>query len=192
MNAKGFATVLSLCLILVVALIVRGIHAAEGNHAYETTDARAEFDLQNAADSAVFEAAAQVLSGDVILPVNETPFNLSDRMRNQRRLVKRTITSAHAGTIAVEAWGERLRVHPYKVSYGGENETAFAGGNIAKKVKVNRKEQFLPAYVFFSVAQTTNEHTGGKIYRRAFAYALEGDATIRFMELPTKNYVYER
>ena len=61
MTEKGFATILGLCLILVIALIVKGIQEAEMNHAYETTDFQAEFDLQNAADSALVETVDEAV-----------------------------------------------------------------------------------------------------------------------------------
>ena len=50
MNEKGFATILGLCLILAIALVVKGIQESEGNHVYATTDFQTEYDLQNAAE----------------------------------------------------------------------------------------------------------------------------------------------
>ena len=60
MREKGFATILSLCLILVIALIVKGIQAAETNHAFETANFQTEIELQNAAESSIIAAVEEV------------------------------------------------------------------------------------------------------------------------------------
>ncbi|MBQ7454584.1 MAG: hypothetical protein IJS69_06015, partial [Selenomonadaceae bacterium] len=60
MNQRGFATIFGLCLILVIALIVKGIQAAEFNHIHETADFQTEIDLQNAADGGIYEAVEEV------------------------------------------------------------------------------------------------------------------------------------
>lgn len=181
---KGFATILGLCLILVIALVVKGIQAAETNHAYETADFQAEFELQNAADSAIYAAVDKVLvakeNGEEILPVNNTPGIANSRQNNQRKLITTTTTSEHFGKITVRAYGEQINIHPYQVSYKGDND------NVANKLN---PDDLLPSYVFYSVAQATSKHTGKKIYRRAFAYVLrDGDATIHFMEVPMSSY----
>ena len=183
MNEKGFATILGLCLILIIALVVKGIQAAETNHAYETSDFQAEFELQNAADSAIYAAVDKVLvakeNGEELLPVNSNPYMFNSRLNNQRKLITTTTTTEHMGTITVEAWGEQINIHPYKVKYTGDN-------NVAQKLKPDA-----PSYVFFSVAQATSKHTGKKIYRRAFAYVLrDGDETINFMEVPMSSYKF--
>ena len=45
MRQKGFATIFGLCLVLVIALVVKGIEEAEMNHAYEAMNYQAEFEL---------------------------------------------------------------------------------------------------------------------------------------------------
>lgn len=181
---KGFATILGLCLILIVALVTKGIQAAQMNHAYETADFGAEFDLQNAADSALVAAADKVLSGDVTLPVNDNPGYIGNtRDKFQVKLITRTTTSEHISTITTEAYGEIINVQHYRVSYKGEDGSDASANNVA-----NLRGNDANAYVFFSVAQATNPHTNIKIYRRAFAYVLQGDATIHFMEVPMSSY----
>lgn len=184
MNQRGFATILGLCLILIVALIASGINAAEMNHAYETADFGAEFELQNAADSAIYAAADKVLSGDVTLPVNEnTGYAGNTRDKFQVKLITTTATSEQLGTITTEAYGEIINVQHYRVSYGGEDGTDASKNNVANLRGTNAN-----AYVFFSVAQATHPRTNIKIYRRAFAYVVQGDAAIRFMEVPMSSY----
>lgn len=41
-----------------------------------------------------------------------------------------------------------------------------------------------PGFYIMSRATTDDDFFGEKIYRRAYAYILDGDTTIRFMELP--------
>lgn len=179
MNQKGFATILSLCLILAIALVVKGIQESETNHAYESANFQAEFDLQNAAESVVVEAADKVLSGEIILPVNKNPYAVNSRQKYQIQIISTTKNSAHIGTITAEAWGERINLQPYKVSYSDTKNTASKDGD-AKE-----------AYFFFSRV-SANGHAGKKIYRRATAYIFaDGDTTIKFMEVPMSSYTFQ-
>lgn len=191
MNQRGFATIFGLCLVLIVALVANGIQVKQGNYAYETADFGAEFDLQNAADSAIYAAADKVLvakeNGEELLPVNPDPTNVHNpRSKFQRKLLTTTTPSKHFGTITTEAWGEIIDVQHYKVSYGGDDGTNGAADNVAKKIGTDAD-----AYVFFSVAQATNPQTGAKIYRRAFAYVVQGDTAIRFMEVQMSTYKWK-
>ncbi len=189
MNQRGFATIFGLCLVLIVALVANGIQSSQDNYAYETANFGAEFDLQNAADSAIVEAADKVLSGDVTLPVNDNPYYIGNtRDKFQRKILTTTTTSEHIGTITTEAWGEIINVNHYKVAYKGEDDTNASKNNVAKKIGTDEN-----AYVFFSVAQATNPQTGAKIYRRAFAYVVQddNDETIRFMEVPMSTYKFK-
>ena len=178
MNEKGFATIFGLCLILVIAFIVKGIQEAEMNHAYETTDFQAEFDLQSAADSGIY-AAAEKVHGDPSgeLPINRTHPALPGGKRNKHQLLllSETVTSP-SGSIKVDVWGERLLMKQFRQNYPSGQDTL---GN--KKV-----------YILLSKAELQSGRMDGKIYRRAFAYVLlnedgTSDKTIHFMELPSKN-----
>lgn len=190
MNERGFVTVFALCLILVIALLVKGIQESDTNHNYEAADLQTEFDLQNAADGGIYEAAEKVRvsaeNGEELLP---TKFAHSISRRDyQKQLVSRSIKTAR-GTISIKVWGERLRIQDYKRLYPSYN----------KKEVGERKY----GYVLFSVAQLDNDRTGGKIYRRAFAYVVDGKGindswkkvnetvapedkdVVHFMELPS-------
>ena len=192
MNQRGFATVLSLCLILVIALIVRGINAAEKNHAYETMNFSAEIELQNAAESAICAAIAQVNSG-VTLPEKNSQFVKRQDYQSQFPAIKKN--SARLGTIIVETWGENMQtIQSYKVSYNVEDDDEKAlTENIAKK-KLGRKKQEVisSGKFFFSVAQATNPITGEKMFRRAAAYITDNDATIHFMDVKQSDYTFEK
>ena len=71
MNEKGFATIFGLCLILAIALIVKGIQESEMNHAYETANFETELKLKNAAEVGIFKAAAEIKNNQQILPLQE-------------------------------------------------------------------------------------------------------------------------
>lgn len=142
MRQKGFATIFGLCLIFVVALIVKGINDAETNHAREVINFETEQILQRAAESAIVEAAAN-------LPYDQPKIIDAQRtFDNGRRSFQ----------VHVEAWQEYGAIH----------------------VDGNGKDGF---YIM-SRATTDDDFFGEKIYRRAYAYILDGDTTIRFMELP--------
>lgn len=190
MNQKGFATIFALCLLMAITFVVMGIQAAEKNHAHESsTELQAEFDLQNAAESALLEAADKVLSGKVTLPVNKNPYVVSNRLNYQRKLIS-TTKRYDLGTIKVEAWGERVEIHSYEVYYNSDDDSDDSSSkNIAKEVD---KNVFWSGTYFFSSAEATNKSTGEKIYRRATAFVKDGDTAINFMELPMSSYKFEK
>lgn len=188
MNQKGFATIFGLCLILIVALVVKGIEEAEMNHAYETADFQAEFELQNAADSGIYTAVKIALDNpEEVLPSN--PGYPGLRKNYMRKFDNLTIKSKALDTITVETWGERRALSPYKVNYI-TNKAVEDKSRIIKNDK--GKIVYQEAYVFVSRASADSKRMNGKIYRRAFAYVLaDDDATIHFMEAPTGNYTFK-
>lgn len=185
MRQKGFATIFGLCLVLVIALVVKGIEEAEMNHAYEAMNYQAEFELQNAADSGIYEAIELTLNDPTILPNDLS----NTRLNHQHKFNTFTIKSKSIGTITVETWGERMALSPYKVNYNkipplaAEDKTRIIQNDKGKTI-------YQEAYAFFSRASA--DSTNGKIYRRASAYVLaEGDATIHFMEVPMSSYIFK-
>lgn len=184
MNQKGFATIFGLCMILVIALVVKGIEQEQMNHAYEATDIQAEVELQNAADSGIY-AAAKIALADPEGTLRPNPGYPNRRKEYQYKFDNLLIKSESLGTITVETWGERTAFHPYKVIYNSDDDK--------KKPKAvedtSRPIKNAEAYVFFSRASADSNRMDGKIYRRAYAYVLaDGDATIYFMGLPTSDY----
>lgn len=188
MNQKGFATIFGLCLILVIALIVKGIQESEMNHAYESADLQAEIELQNAADSGIYTAVNIALAN----PLENLPLNpgSTDRKSYQHKFNNITIKSKSLGTITVETWGERMALQPYKVNYN-TNKAVDDKTRIIKDA--NGKIIYKEIYVFFSMASAESKRMNGKIYRRAFAYvfAEDEDATIHFTELPMSSYTFK-
>lgn len=176
MREKGFATIFGLCLILVLALIIKGISAVEENHAYETMYFQAELELQDAANSGIYRAIEQVTSGAVVLSKIKNASIPKARIKNQYAFPVMTKKSGQLGTVTIETWGERLNIQPYSVNYTT---------NYANKDGTGKE-----AYVFFSRASADAKIMSGKIYRRAYAYVLVGDTTIHFLEAKMSPYKF--
>ena len=179
---KGFATIFGLCMVLVFALVIKGVAAVEENHNYETTYFQAEQELQNAAVSGIYQAVAQVISGEVILP---KMIIAGYRPDYQEPFFMEPKQSEIFGEITIEVWGERVDLKSYEVEYRNPK-------NLAKK-----KDDGKEAYIFFSRASADAKITPGKIYRRAFAYVLpnsdgtvDAKSTIHFLEMPTSTYTF--
>ncbi|MBR0260417.1 MAG: hypothetical protein IJQ85_01350 [Selenomonadaceae bacterium] len=164
MRQKGFATIFGLCLILIVALIVKGIQEAEANHAREVLNFQMEQALQNAAYSGIAEAAAYVHQNPNYLPYSDgnpsdkknIPVN-SGNFKHGNKMIQ----------ITVEVKGERGKIYFYK-----------------EDKKTMTKEPHDGVY-FMSRATIKKGIWGEKIYRRAYAYVLDDDTKIYFMEFPT-------
>ena len=189
MSQKGFATLFGLCLILAVALCAKSIQESEMNYSYAAADYQAEFELQNAAVSGIYEAAELVGSGEVILDVNEFP-TYGNRRNFQVEVVNRTITHKdekhRLKEIHLRVWGERLDGSYQKVT---RYEVKYPSRKLTDKGKKS-------GYILLSVAESSNERTDGKIYRSAFAYVLsekqadgtyKDEPTIYFMERKESN-----
>lgn len=161
-------------MILVFALIVKGIQESEMNHAYETANFQAEIELQNAADSALVEVADSVLSGAETLPVKPKKPPYRQRSYYQREF---TIdkTSETLGYITVSIWGEEAALMPYNVNHSTK---------IARRSDADKS-----VYIFFSMAQAN--HGGRQLYRRAFAYVDKDSGTIHFMDLQSSEYTFD-
>ena len=212
MNQKGFATILGLCLILAIALVVKGIQESEGNHSYETTDFQTEYDLQNAAEVGIYKAVKMVRDNpNLLLGSKEYPPLRTDT--RSKIITKMEIKTLNGSTVYVDVWGERVIIKRYEVDYGLSKDVA----NI-KFIPVTSDEELFSdgakAYelgcAFFSTAELNSTRTGGKLYRRAFAYVVDnviieksGDVlkikdigateknVVHFMEAATGNYTYK-
>ena len=185
MNQKGFATILGLCLILAIALVVKGIQESERNHAYATTDFQAEFDLQNAAESGIYMAAAEV-KRELETDEKYLPFK-SDYVRSpQKKIISKSMISSSGSKIYVDVWCERLLIIPYKVNYAPEPD-------VANKINDGKTIEERVSYAFFSKAELNSSRAGGKLYRRAFAYVLSDDSswTVHFMNVTAGGYTYK-
>ncbi|MCR5833651.1 MAG: hypothetical protein K6G55_03270 [Selenomonadaceae bacterium] len=193
---KGFANIFALCLILIIAFVVKGIQETERNHIRETEDFQFKAALRNAADYGIYVAAEEVRiakeNGEELLPPNPLPYSPGSRINNQHDFGTINKSYSKFGTITVQTWGEQIKMHSYKVSYNIESESLKE--NVAKKIGKGKKDVFITSYYFFSVAQATSSVTGQKVYHRATAYIPIDDDTfnLHFMELPSGNYKFEK
>ena len=150
MRQKGFATIFGLCLILIVALIVKGIQEAEANHAREVLNFEFEQALQNAAESGITEVVENLSDGE--------PENRGKIFSSTKTFKRGEPPDEVTFDIKIEVYAERGKIYIKKVGYDG--------------------------VYLMSYASTESPFLSKKIYRRAYAYILDGDATIYFMELP--------
>lgn len=158
-------------MILVIALIVKGIQASEANHAREIVNFETEQALQSVAESGIIEAAEKVRSGIVILPY-------SDGYKDHSQ--KKIPVNNPDEKIIVEVRGERGKIYRYDadsklIRYKVYDENGNAIVN----------ETYRDGIYFMGTATIDDGFFGEKIYRRAYAYVFDGDTTIYFMELPT-------
>lgn len=176
MNQRGFATIFGLCMILVVAFVVKGIQEAEANHSREVMNFQTEQALQHAAESGIVEAAEKVRESPSLLPY-PVSWNLSTVKVNVLNTTKTFKRGEQSFTIRVEVWGERGKIYSCP----------------ADKNKVGYYDYHDGVY-FMSTATTETNLWSKKIYRRAYAYVLsdkqddntyKDHATLHFMELPT-------
>ena len=166
MREKGFATIFGLCLILAVAFVVKGIQAAEANHAREVLSFELEQALQSAAESGLVEAAELVRGSWNLLPYSR------GRSSDKKNILNKTKTFKQGSRtirITVEVWGERGAIYLDNSSTGRDG------------------------VYFMSRASTASTFWSETIYRRAYAYVLSEKqddgtykdyTTLHFMKLP--------
>lgn len=175
MNQKGFATIFGLCMILAIALCVKGIQESEENFSSATTDFQGEFELQNAAISGIYEAAEKVCNNSEILPKNFA-ITYMQRPKYQVQLVNRTIKFSDEKKplkeITLKVWGERLDdIRTYNVK------------RYTPKKELELVEEGIKGYMLFGVAEGSDRRMNRKIYRSVLAYVRDDDDTkIIFME----------
>ena len=159
MKQKGFATIFGLCMILVVALIVRGIQESEANHAREVLNFEFEQALQSAAESGVIEAAEYVRKHPDEFPVYDGwPWTESKKKVSVKN--KTLKKEEKSFKITVEVWVEHGNIK----GLPSPNEGVYLMGRAMIK---------------------KGGAWGEDIYRLANAYFLDDDPmTINFMELP--------
>lgn len=192
MNEKGFATIFGLCLILIIALMVKGIQESEMNHSYETTDFQIEMDLQSAADSGIYEAVEIIYNNPNTLKFNESRIP-TDRKKYQAKVIPKKTINTLNGDIIVSVWAERILIYPYRVNY--KKYDFKKQRYTAELVDASKPAEQRKAYTLFSKAELDSERIGGKLYRRAFAYVEfdENDKsgkTIHFMDI-AGDYTYK-
>lgn len=181
MNQKGFATVLGLCLIMALALCVKGIQESEMNQSYATTDFQTEIALQNAAESGIYAAADKIRQE---LAANKS-YLLSKELNSHYNHIPvfSTTQKTSSGDISVAVWAERIFIFPYEVNYA----VRVNGKYRANKINDGKELEDRKVYTLSSDAEVYSEHIGRNLYRHAFAYVeLDADGnsgtTIYFMD----------
>lgn len=153
MNQRGFFTIMGLCLLMVAAISIKGVHEFETNYSRGIENYQAEHKLQNLADSALIEAAENFNSTEKNIKIKIRQNNLGDidNLKN----------------VSVEVWGMYSDIH---IKNGDDTN-------------IENLPQDTVGTVIISVASCDSPFIIGKIYRRSLAYILDDDAekTIHFM-----------
>ena len=157
MNERGFFTIIGLCLLLIAAISIKGIHEFEANYLSSVYIFRLENELQNIADSALTEVLEKEnfpedYKSGVPFEISVTPLEHSDKIKNLR----------------VKVRGVYCDIQEVKDKYVPQNRLPVAYG-IQK------------ATVLLSVASCDNPFTNEKSYCQALAYKLEDDNTVKFI-----------
>ena len=172
-NERGFFTIVGLCLLMAVAISIRGVQEFEGNYSVGVTNALTEFELQNAADSALVEAAEKISLNVVILPYYEYGVNQT----LQREIpVNTPVVSNRLKNFSIKVFGQRAPVARYWRSYSSESQYTD------KSLKDEENRDWAKrSTILISVASCDSNFIGEKIYRRSLAYVVDGDTTIYFL-----------
>lgn len=152
-DERGFFTIVGLCLLLAVAISIRGIQEFERNYSIGVTNFQIECDLQNLADSALVEASENIpedaqnyegFSIDVNTPV------ISERLRklNANVLVR----------------GTKQNLIDRKDEY-------VSTSDIPTPLKNGEDKDH--ATILISIASCDSPNVAGRIYRRSLAYILD-------------------
>ena len=160
MNERGFFTIVGLCLLLVAAIFIKGVHEFEANYAREITNFQIEHHLQNISDSYLFKTFETYKDTKDYLELKE---NLGD------------IDELKLKNVTVE------------IKYAPKQNIKIKNGDYTTFENLPKDSK---GTVIVSVASCDSPFIAGKMYRRAFAYILEDDpeteeidesATIHFL-----------
>lgn len=143
---------MGLCLLLATALSIRGVQEFEGNYSVGASNSLAEFELQNYADSGIYEKiiGKQTFYSDRLGEVT-VEVRLYESVSQIRRYERRY---------------ENIHFKTVPKDYAVKNEN---GDDIVEEVTI-----------WLSIASCENKKFCGKMYRRAMAY-VKGDGTVCFL-----------
>ena len=150
-NERGFFTVAGLCLLLALAICIRGVQEFEGNYSVGATSFQAEHELQNYADTALILA----------IETNDRNF---------------TFHSERLGAVTVKVYSRNENIRQFE-----RRHNSGSISDIALKDSDDNDLAYENCKIFISVASCDSGFIGGKIYRRALAYILDGDKTLHFL-----------
>lgn len=156
-NERGFFTIVGLCLLLALAVCIRGVQEFEGNYSVGATSFQVEHELQNAAESALVEAAEKKITfNDTAaheIPVSQP--NVSDRLKN----------------FSVKVFEKHMPVARYRRTY--ESDSKYKD-SVVKDAE--NRDWVRRTTIIISVASCDSNFIGGKIYRCALAYVIDDDS----------------
>ena len=152
MNERGFFTIIGLCLLVIVAISIKGVHEFETNYSNGVTNFQIEHKLQNLAESFL----AEEYENAITLNANKTyskikNFGNYDGLKNC--------------SVQIQAQNTYLKKFIRRYS-SGSNYTDIDAGELPQNVTV-----------IISVASCDSPFIAGKIYRRALAYTFDDDET---------------
>ena len=172
MNEKGFFTVAALGLLLMITLAIKTVQESETNYSYGAINFQTESELQNAADSGIFEAVEKIQSGSIIIPEPVTTY-LNRREKQHKISVNQPEKSDRFKNISVEVYAERGTVEIYRRVYSAEDD--YTGGKGYKDENLNSDKKGI---ILISVASGEIQTDTIKKYRRSLAYILDDEINI--------------
>ena len=159
---------MGLCLLLIISLAAMTIKDTEKNFAYDVANFQTELELQNAADSALIEAAEKIrLNPDELTKPTATENMLARNFWQRKISVSTPANSDRIKNISVEVYGERGKIAQFLRNYAGEEDYNDIDLNLASD-----------GIILISVASGEEKITGAKKFRRALAYILDDEKNI--------------
>ena len=174
MNERGFFTLIGICFLLIATICVKGIKDFGKIYADNTANLQIEHELQNIADSALIEAAEKIYIQPELLP-DPIPYTL--QKDNQYQIfVSQPKSTARLENVSVEVYGERGNVYQGKKNF-------LSNGKFEIEIDKNKDNQEIKnkGIILMSIASCDEKIFGGKMYRRSFAYILENDEKIYYL-----------
>ena len=156
MNERGFFSVIGICFLLAAAVCVKSMQETAAVYSYGVANFQTELELQNAADSALIEAAEIVRKNPALVP----QAGYAGHSYYQVQIaVSQPKLSERLGKIEVKVFAERANIHS---ELGKESSAAISKADTG-------------GVIFISVAGAKENSTGKKIYRRSLAFVTNDD-----------------
>lgn len=165
MNEKGFFTITAICLLLMITLSVKTVQETERNFSYEAKNFQIELELQNAADSGIYEAVEKIQNGTV-----KINFPTEVDMILNRKYRQKKISVIQPENISVEVYAERGKIEEYERKYSAEDD--YTGGKGYKDEFLNTTHDGI---ILIAAASVEDKTTNTKKFRRSLAYIFHED-----------------
>lgn len=141
MNERGFFNVVGLCLLLVVAISIAGVHETERNFSYNVANVQLAHELKNVADSALVKAAEIVRDADdkqlVAKEIHKIP-SLSLQREQRKQIYADEVKRSDSQNISVEVLAEIGEIkHLHIVKYNGSRVDCKQGSSFEGVVLIS-------------------------------------------------------